>query len=257
MTNTELKAGDFVQQLGDAVRQNPLPAALIGMGVLWMFSGGARRAGLDPLRAAKNVGAAGRSAMNNGLQAAGSGASDLADNIGQVARDTGSNARHAMSSAATGLRDGGAAAFEQASRFGSQVADSATELARSVPESASEVLDNVRSNLTVMFREQPLLLGAVGIAIGAGVAASFPATEFESEYLGETSDEVKERVQSIASEKAEWARETAERALQAASEEVQRQGLDSLTSNAGDIGDKIRNVTAAAGESVKERFRQS
>jgi len=259
MTDIGIKAGNFIQDLGEAVQRNPLPAALIGMGALWMFAGGARRAGLDPMRAANDAAAAGRSVVKNGVQAARSGAADLADDVRRMVDETGSSARDAVSSAATGLRDSGAAAYERTSRFGSQVAESATELAKSVPQSASEIFDDARSNLTVMFRDQPLLLGAVGIAIGAGVAASFPATDLESEYLGETSDQVKERAQAFASEKAEWAKETAERALHAATEEVHRQGLDAgaLQSSAGEIGDKIKNLAGAAGESVKERFGQS
>ena len=39
MNNVSEKGSDFVQDLGDAVRKNPLSAALIGMGVLWLFAG--------------------------------------------------------------------------------------------------------------------------------------------------------------------------------------------------------------------------
>ena len=34
------RAGDFLSDLSTAVRENPIPAALVGMGVLWLFSGG-------------------------------------------------------------------------------------------------------------------------------------------------------------------------------------------------------------------------
>src|SRR5687767_5092553 len=34
------QGGDFVSALGQAVRDNPVSAALIGMGVLWLFAGG-------------------------------------------------------------------------------------------------------------------------------------------------------------------------------------------------------------------------
>ena len=39
MNNVSEKGSDFIQDLGDAVRKNPLSAALIGMGVLWLFAG--------------------------------------------------------------------------------------------------------------------------------------------------------------------------------------------------------------------------
>jgi hypothetical protein len=40
MNNVSEKGSDFIQDLGDAVRKNPLSAALIGMGILWLFAGG-------------------------------------------------------------------------------------------------------------------------------------------------------------------------------------------------------------------------
>ena len=33
---------DFIDELNEAIRQNPVPAALIGAGLLWMFMGGAK-----------------------------------------------------------------------------------------------------------------------------------------------------------------------------------------------------------------------
>ena len=56
MNNVSEKGSDFIQDLGDAARKNPLSAALIGMGVLWLFAGSrpveragefARSSGLD------------------------------------------------------------------------------------------------------------------------------------------------------------------------------------------------------------------
>src|ERR1700749_2664591 len=40
MSDMTEKGSDFVRDLGEAARQNPLSAALIGMGVLWLFTGG-------------------------------------------------------------------------------------------------------------------------------------------------------------------------------------------------------------------------
>lgn len=43
-----------------------------------------------------------------------------------------------------------------------------------------------------LFERQPLLLGAAGIAIGAGIAASIPATEAENKVMGGPSDSIRE-----------------------------------------------------------------
>ena len=47
MSDISEKGSDFLRDLGDAARKNPFSAALIGMGVLWLFTGGrtAERAG--------------------------------------------------------------------------------------------------------------------------------------------------------------------------------------------------------------------
>jgi len=39
-----------------------------------------------------------------------------------------------------------------------------------------------------MLNEQPLVLGAVGVALGAAIAAAVPRTRAEDEWLGEASD---------------------------------------------------------------------
>jgi hypothetical protein len=39
MNNVSEAGSDFIRDLGDAVRKNPVSAALIGMGMLWLFSG--------------------------------------------------------------------------------------------------------------------------------------------------------------------------------------------------------------------------
>ena len=39
MNSVSENGSDFIHDLGDAVRKNPLSAALIGMGVLWLFTG--------------------------------------------------------------------------------------------------------------------------------------------------------------------------------------------------------------------------
>jgi hypothetical protein len=40
MTDVTEKGSDFIKDLGDAARRNPISAALIGMGLVWLFAGG-------------------------------------------------------------------------------------------------------------------------------------------------------------------------------------------------------------------------
>jgi predicted transcriptional regulator len=258
MSDSTNMAGDFVRDLGEAARQNPVSAALIGMGVLWLFTGGARRAGFDGTLASNAI-AAGGSAMRSGLQSVRDGTSDLADNVGQTVQRAGATSGEAINSGANAIREAGAAAYERTSRLGSDLADSASDFARSIPGSATNMLDTTRSSLATLFRQQPLLLGAVGVAIGAGIAASFPATEMEAEYFGETSDQLKDRVQEFATDQGRRAKTMAEDAVNAAAEEARRQGLDldGLKSTAADVGARVKTVAGAASDSIKQRASQS
>ena len=78
MTSASEKGSDFIRDLGDAARKNPLSAALIGMGVLWLFtgdravarSGDFLRAGLDRIPdAAGDALDAARSTVRSGGEA--------------------------------------------------------------------------------------------------------------------------------------------------------------------------------------------
>jgi flagellar biosynthesis/type III secretory pathway protein FliH len=256
MTNSANNAGDFVRDLGDAARQNPISAALIGMGVLWLFAGGARRAGFDGRSTVTDAAMAGRSMMRSGLQSVRDGASDLAGDLGHKAQRAGASSGDALQSAANAIREGSAAAYQRTSRLGSDFAESASDLATSIPRSASDIFDNTRSNLSVLFHEQPLLLGAVGLAIGAGIAASLPPTELEAEYFGETSDALKDKAQEFASEQAERAKAVAEASVKAAAEEARHQGLDpkGLMSAAADVGANVKTLIETATDSVNKRI---
>ena len=82
------------------------------------------------------------------------------------------------------------------------------------------MFDSARSNLTELFRTQPLALGAIGLAIGAGIAAALPSSEVEAAYLGETSDTVKAQVADFAAEQTARATAVAEDVMGAATEEA-------------------------------------
>ena len=117
-------------------------------------------------------------------------------------------------------------------------------------------LDTFRSNLTEVFRAQQIALGAIGLAIGAGIAAALPASEVEDTYLGETSDTVKAKATEFASEQAEHVTKVAGAVIDAVSEEARRQGLtmEEAKSAAGDISAKIARVANAAGKGVSQRL---
>jgi hypothetical protein len=253
--------GDFVNSLQDAVRENPISAALIGMGVLWMFMGGSNTS---------LFGGGGRKSIFRGV---GEGAEEAVS----VGRDTAARIRssvgHAADAAAEtashvagGVREASATIAEHGSRTAGQAADAvasaydatydattnaasratdtlsnaATSAAHAMQEKGTKWGSTLQQSIGEIFERQPLLLGAVGIAIGAGIAASVPTTEAENKVMGGASDFVREAV----SEKAAQVKEMADAAVH----EAKAQGL--TPEAAGEalraIGDKMGAMAQAA-----------
>jgi hypothetical protein len=244
MSNISETGSDFVRDLGDAARNNPISAALIGMGVLWLFTGGrtaervgdlVRGAGFDRIPdAAGNAFDAARSTLR-------SGAETIGDRV----------------SSATGtLRDGGAAGLDRVARAGSEYADAAYDYARNVPDAGGALFGTARENLSELFRAQPLALGAIGLAIGAGIAAALPATDIEAEYLGEASDNIKEQAVDFASEQVNRAATVAEDVVTAVSDEARKQGLtvDAAKAAVAEFPGKVGRVVDAAGKGISDKL---
>jgi hypothetical protein len=117
------------------------------------------------------------------------------------------------------------------------------------------MFDTARSNLTELFRTQPLALGAIGLAIGAGIAAALPSSEVEAAYLGETSDTVKAKATESAAEQTHRATTVAEGVMGAVTEEARKEGitLEGAKSAVGDIAAKVGRVIDVAGKGISER----
>ena len=235
MTSASEKGSDFIRDLGDAARKNPLSAALIGMGVLWLFTGNrsvARggdyvRAGLERIpEAAGNAFDAARSTLKSGGEA-------ISEQVASV-KD--------------GVLDRAAGSLDSTARHGREYADAASEYAQSLPGATVEIFDNMRSNLSDIFRSQPLALGAIGVAIGAGIAAALPSTAMETDFVGETSDAFREKATAFAEDQAGRATKVAENVLDAVSREAKQQGLtmEAAKSAAGDISKKISRIADTA-----------
>jgi hypothetical protein len=213
MNDTTERSSDFVQDLGDAIRKNPLSAALIGMGAVWLLS-------------SRGVADAARGAWQGHGKALREGAQATADVV----------------------RDHGSQAADQLSDAGISLASSAREYAHSAPDFAGNLLGDTRANLGELFRSQPLALGAVGLAIGAAVAASLPTSELERTHLGDSSDFVKQKASEFAGEHTQRAVEIGKKVVDAVADEARQQGItvEALTASANDVSSKVARVASAA-----------
>jgi len=225
MTDMAEKGSDFLNDLGDAARRNPMSAALIGMGIVWLFAGG--KVGVGPRDMLERTGI---------------------DRMPEAARDTFNTARDSVASA-TNSREAGSAGIETATRMGS-------EYAKRLPDPAN-VLDSVRGNLTDLFKAQPLALGAIGLAIGAGIAAALPNTDLENSYLGETSETVRSKAAAIAGQQLDKAATVALDVVDAAKDGARKEGLtlDDAKAAMDGLSGKLGRVVDAAGKTFSDKSR--
>jgi hypothetical protein len=245
MSDISERGSDFIRDLGESARKNPVSAALIGMGILWLFTGNRpverageiiRRTGFDRIP----------DFAGNAIESARSTFRSGADSLGEQ-----------VASGNDALWGAGAGALDSAARFGREQMDTAAEYARSIPDSATNVLDRARANLADLFEAQPLALGAIGLAIGAGIAAALPTSEAEINYMGEASDAVRAKAVDFAAEQTDRATEVAGDVLEAVTEEAHKQGLtvQGAKSAVGEISKKVGRVVETAKKGISEQVK--
>jgi hypothetical protein len=237
--------GSFIDGLTAAARENPLAAALIGGGALWLLIGsdklknaaGSATSAAAPLA---DLGArAQRSAASSWDDTYGSmrtRASNMQDEasrgINETVRNAGTVASDAMSGAAETiserLDEGIAGAREMFDRVG-----------QALPR--KETLRQAQSSLSDLLERQPLVLGAVGLAIGATVAGALAKSGLEDEWVGELSDSLKADLNARAG---------------AVSQSV-REASDTLQAELADAGADIADRMQQAGQDALDASRET
>jgi ElaB/YqjD/DUF883 family membrane-anchored ribosome-binding protein len=172
-------AREYAANLAGSVKTHPLPATLAGIGIAWLMAVGNKPAQPD------------------------SAANDSAG-IGERMQSAKDSAAGTVQSAKEKLGGGMQSAKERASQLG---------------DSARQQLDHARENWDYMLREHPLVLGAVGLAIGAVAAAMAPRTRKEDEVMGAARDKLVDQAKQAGSEKIEQVKQAAGAAKQGGTNE--------------------------------------
>jgi uncharacterized protein YjbJ (UPF0337 family) len=181
------RGGEFAGNLTEAATQNPVPMLLTSIGLGWMMLS-SRHPPRDPYedeyrRSGPGIGdriGGARDRMRGARERMGAGA----DRVGAEMHGAMDSARGRMRHAADSTRD----TLRHATESSRESFRHAAESLRSGAGRAREQVDYTRERMDRMLNEQPLLLGAFGIAAGAIIGALLPTTEHENRMLGETRD---------------------------------------------------------------------
>lgn len=125
---------EFVSNLGEQAKNNPMPVALVGIGLAWLM-----------------------------------------------------------------------ASSKQPQSPGSMNTSQIRERTSGAVQSAQQQIERARGGIESMLREQPLALGAIGLAVGAMLAAAAPRTRQEDELMGEARDRLAEKAAAAGKEQVDKA----------------------------------------------------
>lgn len=206
-----------------------------------------------------------RDAAGNLVDAAGnlvSGIASAASSVASVASRVGRTAYSAAGSVAGGARTGADAAwrgsstaYRGASRVGSGAYQGATWVGSGAYEGVSELGYRARRSFSDVLDTEPLVLGAVGLAVGAAMGAVLPRTDTEDRYMGETRDRLREEAEEFARDKYEQGKAVASEAYRTAKEEAEAQGLTTFDEDSvvGRVGQVARATYDKVRETAEER----
>ena len=223
--DTAREAGSSVV---DTIRDNPVPAALTGAGVVglgWLIASG-RDQGSDR-RGSRNERYRSESYYDEYPEYYEGRREIKGHSTVGTPEDYGSGE---SSSGAGRFREAGSEARERASRMGSELQSRADEAGGQLQDRAGEARDQARrqarrarGGFQQTLRDNPLILGAVALGLGAAVGFSVPETQKENEVMGETRDKLANRAQQGARDAQQRAQRVAEEARSAAEEEASNQ----------------------------------
>jgi len=226
-------AGDTINEarygLMESIRQNPIPAALVGIGLGWMFmnrrSGASR--GYDRYRNqggyysesydwadrgyARGANAYPRGAYGYRGEAA-YGSERVKGTLHRVqatAGDAVNRAQETVGTIADRTQETVGNVVSQAQETASSVANQTQEAVGYIADQAQYQAQRVEDRFQHALYENPLAVGAVALAIGTAVGFALPQTQRENEMLGEARDTLIDRAQEVAQETLEKVQQVA------------------------------------------------
>jgi len=212
----------FVEQAKD----NPMPLAVMGLGLAWLMSSSGHRSAptYEP----------------RSFSPAGDGAG-----LGAKARDLGDKA----SGMVAGVKEKLSGAAASVSESGQSAAQTLSSAASTAAEKAGQYRDQAQRSFSRVLETEPLLIGAIGLAVGAAIGAALPHTDVEDRAVGPLRDKVVEKGKEIAQETMEQAGSVAQAAYGAIKEE--------LTAGDGDgapLADRAGSAARSAVQAARDEL---
>jgi hypothetical protein len=231
--NAADKVSETRSGIADTIRDNPIPAAMVAIGLGWLALNGRKESSRDDYRRPYRFGAGGGpgpyasgasasypsgaggpygASGYGGYAGYGEGTEDesVVERARERAADLGANAKNAAGSVVEGAQNAAGAVAHGAQDLAGAVADRTRRGAGRVEDA---------------FYENPLAIGAVSLALGIAAGLAAPPTDREVQLMGNARDRLVDRVKDTVQDKAEKAQHVAERAVEETKNAARDEGL--------------------------------
>lgn len=243
------RVGQRAVRLGHQAQDNAVPLALIGAGLAWMFFNN-RRDTTYETRTYVDYDTDYAGAPESGYLGAEyepEATSGRTGALRQKARGLAGEARHAIGERADRARQAAASARDSLSSTASSAAERARSLAGSARQQAVQYGHRAEETFLETLDREPLIIGALGLAVGAAVGSALPSTPIEDRYVGPLRDKALDEGRTRAREGLRQAKEVARATAQTLKQEAETQGLTDVNG----LVDKVKDVARSGVDTAK------
>lgn len=217
----------------EQLRENPIPIALIGLGVAWLAIGQTRRntgsayaGGYYPTYEGYDEDESLKAKVKAKADAAKAKLADTAEKAKAKLAD----AQHQAADGVSGLRG-------KAGEYAHVAQEKAEEYSRAARQRFDDTLDS-----------EPLVIGAIGLAVGAAIGAAMPSSQVERRYFGPARSKVADKAKASLDD----VKDVAQRAYDQVKDELHRQtGPDG---EGASLREKASAIAEAGAKTVKEEL---
>ena len=240
---------DTARQTGytffDTIRGNPIPAALVGIGLGWLLVKGASDhdgsphyrsgetyrgyggytrgtyTGRPGYRVEEEYAPPARDRVADGASRVSDRVSEGANRAGDRISEGASRAGDQVRQVAGQASDKAQQLGDQAQQLGSPMQDQAQQMGTQIQYTAQRA----RYGIQDWVNDNPLGAGAIAMAAGVAIGLAVPSMPIEHQMMGEARDTMVDKAQEKAQETFQKAQHVAQKAQDAASQEAQKQGI--------------------------------
>jgi len=214
-SETAKEAGSTIME---TIQQNPVPSALIGIGLGWLWMNSRKQGSYQP----RYEGRPFLADLSDPYQGQ-AGYYETQAGIGEQRATSGSSVRQTLDQA----KDKVGEVTDQVQQRVSEVTDRVQQRVGQVTARTQDQAHRAAEGLQRMLYDNPLAVGAMAMTLGAAVGVAVPATRPEQQIMGEARDRLMEKAQQTTQDVAQKVQNVAHEALDTAKEEARSQGLTS------------------------------